>query len=384
MIKISNGRLISGDKILNKNLYIQNGKIFDITDENIPCDVEINADGNYVSPGFIDIHCHGGGGYDFMDTTEEAVIGASDMHLKHGTTSIFPTSLACSKKILIDALDVIKSAKSKCRANILGIHLEGPYFSKNQCGAQDLRHITPPIEDDYNEIYNRFGDFIKRWSFAPELDGSEKFVKFLFEKNIVPSIAHSDAQYADVKSVYDLGVRMITHFYSCTSTITRENGFRKLGIIESAYLLDDMQVEIIADGCHLPPELLKMICKNLPQRNISLVTDAMRGAGMPDGPSVLGRLDNGLDCIVEDGVAKLSDRSAFAGSVATADRLVRTMYKKADLDICTAVKMMTENPARVMGLETKGKLSKNMDADIVIFDDDINIKTVIVDGKEVV
>lgn len=383
MIKISNGKLITPDGVQEKYLYIDNGKIVEISDCDRDCEVETDAEGNFVSAGFIDLHCHGGAGHDFMDGTKEDVLKAAEAHLKHGTTTIYPTSLACDINVLKNALDMVREAQKESKSNIPGVHLEGPYFSKDQCGAQNLQYITPPDEEEYRELVEVYGDLIKRWSFAPELEGSEKFCEFLVEKNILPSIAHSNAKYDDVKAVYDKGLRMMTHFYSCMSTITREKGFRKLGIIESAYLLDDIKIEIIADGCHLPPELLKLICKSFKVENIALVTDAMRGATQPDGPSVLGRLDDGLDCVVEDGVAKLLDRSAFAGSVATADRLVRTMYKQAGVDLCDAVKMMTSSPAKMMGLETKGKLEIDMDADIVIFDDDINIKTVFVNGQKI-
>jgi len=383
MIKITNGKLLTPEGISEKILYIENGKIVEISDCDKSCDVEINAEGNYVSPGFIDMHCHGGAGHDFMDGTKEDVLKAAHAHLKHGTTTIYPTSLACDIDVLKNALNMIREAQKECKSNIPGVHLEGPYFSKDQCGAQNLEYITPPDEAEYKELVSLYGDLIKKWSFAPELEGSEKFCEFLIENGIVPSIAHSNAKYEDVKAVYDKGLRSMTHFYSCMSTITREKGFRKLGIIESAYLLDDINIEIIADGCHLPPELLKLICKSFKVENIALVTDAMRGATQPDGPSVLGRLDDGLDCVVEDGVAKLLDRSAFAGSVATADRLVRTMYKLAGVSICDAVKMMTSSPAKMMGLKTKGRLEKGMDADIVIFDDNINIKEVIVNGETV-
>ncbi|MBQ3004882.1 MAG: N-acetylglucosamine-6-phosphate deacetylase [Clostridia bacterium] len=383
MIKITNGKLLTPEGISEKNLYIENGKIVEISDCDKPCDVKINAEGNYVSPGFIDMHCHGGAGHDFMDGTKEDILEAAHAHLKHGTTTIYPTSLACDIDVLKNALNMIREAQKECKSNIPGVHLEGPYFSKDQCGAQNLEYITPPDEAEYKELVSLYGDLIKKWSFAPELEGSEKFCEFLIENGIVPSIAHSNAKYEDVKAVYDKGLRSMTHFYSCMSTITREKGFRKLGIIESAYLLDDINIEIIADGCHLPPELLKLICKSFKVENIALVTDAMRGATQPDGPSVLGRLDDGLDCVVEDGVAKLLDRSAFAGSVATADRLVRTMYKLAGVSICDAVKMMTSSPAKMMGLKTKGRLEKGMDADIVIFDDNINIKEVIVNGETV-
>lgn len=383
--KIINGCLITGSQIERKPLYIKDGVILDITAQDIPADKIIDAENNYVSPGFIDIHCHGGGSHDFMDDAD-AVIEAAKTHFKYGTTTIFPTTVACSPDALKVALSDIQTAMKKTAANksewqemahICGVHLEGPYFAISQAGAQNPKYITPPVPQDYTEIIELFGDIVKRWSFAPELAGSVEFCEFLTKNGIIPAIAHSDAIYEEVAETYNCGCKLVTHLYSGTSTVTRKNAYRRLGVIESAFLLDDMAVEVIADGHHLPAGLLKLIYKIKGADNICLVTDAMRGAGMPEGNSFLGAKGEGLPCIIEDGVAKLPDRSAFAGSIATADRLIKTMVKDARINIADAVKMLTATPARVMNIKNKGWLKKGFDADIVIFDADINIKYVV-------
>ena len=382
--KIINGCLVTENKIEKKPLYIKDGVILDITEEYIAFNQVIDAENNYVSPGFIDIHCHGGGGHDFMDDTD-AVTEAAKTHLKHGTTTIFPTTVACSHETLKIALSNIKGAinkKSKDTPHIYGAHLEGPYFALSQAGAQNPKFINPPVAEDYTEIIEIYGDIIKRWSFAPELPGSIEFCEFLSRKDIITAIAHSDAIYEDISKIYDCGCKLVTHLYSGTSTVTRKNAYRRLGVIESAFLIDDMAVEVIADGHHLPAGLLKLIYKIKGAENICLVTDAMRGAGMPDGDSFIGAKGEGLPCIIEDGVAKLPDRSAFAGSIATADRLIKTMVKDAGINITDAVRMMTGTPAGVMNISNKGTLKKGFDADIVIFDKDINIKKVILKGEE--
>ncbi|MBE7026304.1 MAG: N-acetylglucosamine-6-phosphate deacetylase [Ruminococcaceae bacterium] len=384
--RIKNAKLILPDKIdENSFLYYENSIISAITDKELSYDNEIDANGCYVSPGFIDIHTHGGGGYDFMDGGTDAIVNGVAMHLKHGTTSILPTSLACSNDVLLEFLKDLKTVVDNglCLSNIVGAHLEGPYFSHAQSGAQNPDYIIAPKPDEYEYIIKNYGSLIKRWSFAPELEGSERFCKILVENGILPSIGHSDATYDELLPAYEAGVRMVTHLYSGMSTIVRKGGFRQLGVIESTYLLDDMNAEIIADGCHLPAPLLKLIVKQLGTDNICLVTDSMRGAGMPDGESLLGRKAEGMPCVIEDGVAKLMDRSAFAGSVATADRLVRTMVQKAGIDVAEAVKMITINPAKILGLDNRGRLYEGCVADIVIFDDDINIKCVIAQGKTV-
>ncbi len=384
--KISNGRILSPSGILaGHHLYIENNKILNVSKEDLPFDYEIDADNNYVSPGFIDVHVHGGGGYDFMDGGADPIIQAANFHLKTGTTSIMPTSLSCSTEVLTDFLADLRTAQhaKTLLGTILGAHLEGPYFAKSQAGAQNPQYITLPKPEEYQIILRDFGDLICRWSFAPELEGSLAFCEALVANGVYPSVAHSEAIYDDVKAAYDKGCRTVTHLYSGMSTITRHNGYRKLGVTESAYLLDEMNVEIIADGKHLPPELLKMIVKCKDNKKICLVTDAMRAAGTGFTESFLGRKGEQTPCIIDDSVAKLPDLTSFAGSIATADRLVRTMVELADCNVETAVAMMTEAPARMFGLKSKGKLAKGYDADVIIFDAHINIKKVIAGGKEI-
>lgn len=382
--KIKNGKIISGGKLFDCNLYFSEAGILSMSGEDRPFDTEYDAGGNYVSAGFIDLHTHGGGGYDFMDGGIDPIIGAAELHLSHGTTSIFPTSLACSTEVLSEFLCDLRTAMTgnKTRCNILGAHLEGPYFSLNQSGAQNPDYIKAPDPAEYRQILALGKGVVRRWSFAPELDGSEAFCKALVESGVIPAVAHSDAVYEDVKRVFDCGCSLITHLYSGMSTITRQMGYRRLGVTEAAYLLD-MDVEVIADGKHLPPELLALIYKLKGRERICLVTDSMRGAGMPAGESLLGRKGEATPCIIEDGVAKLTDRSAFAGSVATADRLVRTFVKEVGIPVADAVYMMTVNPARVMGLTHKGDIAPGMDADIVIFDSDIRMQRIFVGGRAV-
>jgi N-acetylglucosamine-6-phosphate deacetylase len=224
-------------------------------------------------------------------------------------------------------------------------------------------------------------DDIVRWSLAPELPGALQFAKVLRERNILTAVAHSDAIYEEVLDAYDAGFTLATHLYSGMSTITRRNAFRYAGVVEAAYLIDGMDVEIIADGVHLPKSLLQFVYKFKGPDRTALCTDSMRGAGMPDGESILGSLEKGQRVIIEDGVAKLPDRTAFAGSVATTDRLVRTMIQVAGVPLVEAVRMMTLTPARIMRLDQhKGSISKGKDADLVLFDENINVSHTIVEG----
>ena len=172
----------------------------------------------------------------------------------------------------------------------------------------------------------------------------------------------------------------MTHFYSCMPTIKRVNGYRIPGAVEAGYILRDMWIEVIGDGSHIPPILLKMIVANRGCDRMLLVTDAMRGATMPEGPSILGRLEGGHKCIIENGIALMPDKSCFAGSVATTDRLVRTFYKNHILTLPLAVEAASKKPAESIGLSGKGEIREGYDADIIFFDDNINVSFVMVGG----
>jgi N-acetylglucosamine-6-phosphate deacetylase len=385
-VKIYNAKIITPYKIISNGSILINGdKIIEVNDRNIeaPDALQIDANENYVAPGFIDIHVHGGGGYDFMDATETAFLKAAELHVQYGTTSITPTTLSSSKEELLQVLSLYESANSKNTrgAQFIGLHLEGPYISMNQRGAQDARFIRNPNPNEYKDILSRTAS-IKRWSAAPELDGAIEFGNYLKSKGILPAIAHTDAVYEEVLQAINAGYTLITHLYSAMSGVTRRNAMRYAGVIESAFLLDELSVEIIADGVHLPSPLLKLIYKIKGADKIALITDAMRAAGMPDGESILGSKQNGLKVIVEDNVAKLPDRSSFAGSVATANRLVRNMITLAEVPLFDAVKMMTATPATIMGIqEKKGSLAAGKDADLIILDENIIIHGTMVMGK---
>ncbi len=384
-IKIYNGHLLTPHRIIrNGSLLITDGIITEVSEGNLDVAdaLELDAGGQYISPGFIDLHVHGGGGFDFMDGTEEAFLRIAEIHAQHGTTSMVPTTLTSEKSDLLKTLDMYEQANknNKKGATFLGMHLEGPYFALSQCGAQDPKYIRDPDPVEYEEIL-AYSSSITRWSAAPELKGAISFGRRLRQKGILAAVAHTDAIYEEVLEAYKNGYSLATHLYSAMSGVTRKNAFRYAGTIEAAYLLD-MDVEIIADGIHLPAPLLKLVYKIKGADKTALITDAMRAAGMPEGDSVLGPLNTGLKVIVENGVAKLPDRSSFAGSVATFDRLVRNMVQMAEVSLLDAVKMASATPARIMGIDNKkGSLTKGKDADILIFDKDITIQTTIINGN---
>ncbi len=385
--KIINGRIITPYRLIEGGtLAVEGDRIVYVGQSDFEMDncAVIDARGNYVSPGFIDIHTHGGGGHDFMDGSSEAILGAARMHAEHGTTAIVPTTLASTDNELFRTFEAFREAKTRNtnEAKLVGLHLEGPYFSPAQAGAQDPRYIKNPCREEYEKILDQSEDIV-RWSIAPELDGAMEMGRLLRDRGILPAIAHSDAEYEQVQEAFENGYTHVTHLYSAMSGVHRRNAYRYLGVIESAFLIDELSVEIIADGCHLPPELIQLIYKIKGPAWTALISDSLRGAGMPEGESISGSLRNGQRVIIEDGVAKLPDRSAFAGSVVTADRLVRTVVSQAKIPLLDAVRMMSSTPARIMGFDRKGSLSQGMDADILIFDDDIDIRLVIVMGKSI-
>ncbi len=385
-IRIINGRVITPYRILDNAVVEVCGERIThigLSPSGDEIDNEINARGRYVSPGFIELHSHGGGGHDFMDGTLEAILGAVEMHAKFGTTSFLPTTLTCTNEELHEFMETFKLAKSRNDkgARLLGLHLEGPYFAHSQAGAQDPKYIKNPQKSDYLEILSWTDDII-RWSIAPELPGALELGDELRNRGIMAAIGHSDAEYDDVLLACEHGYSHVTHLYSGMNGVHRRNAYRFLGVVESAYLIDDLTVEIIADGHHLPPELIKLIYKIKGPEKIALITDSLRGAGMPDGNSIAGSLKNGQHVIIEGGVAKLPDRSAFAGSVATSNRLIQTVVFKAGIPLLDAVNMASLTPAKILGMDKElGSLAQGKIADVIIFDDDINVSLTMIGGN---
>lgn len=385
--KFYNGRVILGNTFAQEGtaVYTKDDRILAVTCEELEFDIGHDAEGRYISPGFIDMHVHGGNGYDLRKGELEAFLEVSKLHACHGTTVMLPTGSSASIESYIkmfEAMDAYNrvNAEQAVGAHMPGLHLEGPYFSPIQAGAQQARYMTPPKPEDYRYILEHYGDKLIRWSSAPELPGSREFAAALREAGVVAAIGHSDADYDCVMEAYDWGYGLVTHFYSGCSTVHRKNAYRYAGIVEAAYMIDGMDVEIIADGKHLPPSLLQFVVKFKGVDRIALVTDAIPCAGLPDGSE---KLFENPNFIIEDGVAKLPDRSAFAGSVCTTDKLVRNMMELAGVSLPDAVRMATANPARMVKLRDRGYIREGGYADIILFDEDIHVSLTMVNGKVV-
>lgn len=385
---IRNVKIVDGT-IRPGSLLLERGKVLAELPPQYEVEADVVIDGGalYAAPGLIEMHTHGAGGYDFMDGTPEAYAGACEMHLLHGVTTILPTTVAASREEYHRTLDAFRQAKAEraARQCLLGMHFEGPYFPLQRAGGMDLRFIAPPDPRHYQELIDYADGCIARWTAAPELPGAGQFARDCVQNGILPSIGHTDATIQDVRRAMEDGFRHVTHLYSDMSTITRNSGFRVPGVLESAFLLHDLWVEIIADGCHLPPDLLRLIYDCIGPDRLQLCSDSIRPAGTDEKEVIVGSLENGTRGIVEDGVAKLLDRSAFLGSIQIGTDLVRNLHKAVGVPLADAIKMMTENPARILRIDGhKGRLLPGYDADIVLFDEDLQVQRVIYAGNTVI
>ena len=386
---IRNVMLVDGD-VRAGNLLLEEGKILAVLPAGFapPAPVVVDGEGLYASAGLIELHTHGAGGHDFMDGTPEAYEGACEMHLKHGVTTILPTTVASSDAEYRRTIDSFRQAQRdrSQRQCLLGMHFEGPYFPPQRAGGMDPDYIMPPRRQAYLELMDYGSGCIARWTAAPELPGAERFAADCLANGILPSIGHTDATIRDVRRAMEAGFRHVTHLYSDMSTVTRESGFRVPGVLECAFLFDELWVEVIADGCHLPPDLMQMIYRLIGPERIQLCSDSIRPAGTGEaGEVIVGSLENGVRGVIEDGVAKFLDRSAFLGSIQLGTDLVRTMYRRAGVPLPQAVRMMTENPARILRIDDrKGRLLPGYDADIILFDEDVRVRRVFYRGNPVI
>lgn len=384
MLVIKNANVIFTDKIRKAIVLCDNGKIKDIVEHYTETsqDNVIDAKGLYLSPGFIDIHVHGGGNKSAMSTNYNDIIEMAEAHLKYGTTSIVPTTLASPIEQLKNVTLSIKEASEKSKkANILGLHYEGPYISLKYKGAQSPENILNPIKNPPDELFSLW-DKILIMGAAPEEDGCLELGDKLRERNIVASIAHSAASYEKVEEAVNHGYSDVTHIYNACTSCFKEGIFRVAGVVEAGLSIDEITTQVIGDLRHLPKGLLKLIYKTKGVEKMYLITDGLEFAASDIKENTVYMQENGMGVIFEDGAMKLADRSALAGSVATLKDCVKNMYKTVNVPLYEAVRMASLTPAEVIGFnKTKGKIEKGYDADFVLFDDDINIKTVITNGN---
>ena len=378
LTQLINARILTPQGWLKDgSVLIRDGKILEVTN----CDLAvigaqlIDVKGMYVLPGGVEIHAHGGGGRDFMECTEDAFRAAVKTHMKYGTTSIFPTLSSSTVPMIEQAAETCTKLMEEKDSPILGLHLEGHYLNMAMAGGQIPENIKSPDPNEYIPIVETWS-CIKRWDAAPELPGSMQFGKYITAKGILASVAHTQAEFEDIRTAYEAGYTHATHFYNAMPGFHKRREYKYEGTVESIYLLDDMTVEVVADGIHVPPTILRLVYKIKGVERTCLITDALACAGSDSREAFDPRV------IIEDGVCKLADHSALAGSVATMDRLIRTMVQKAEIPLADAVRMASETPAKIMGVyDRKGSLQKGKDADIIVMDEDLNVRAVWAMGK---
>lgn len=382
--KFTNAKIVTPSGINAGEVLVSGGSIAEVGASVNSAGAEvIDAGGRYLSPGFIDIHVHGGGGFSAMSDLPEDIVGMCDAHAEYGTTSILPTTMSAPLDMIRAAVRAIKAASAlPSKSNILGVHLEGPCLSQAQSGAQSPDDLLDPSKADLGPLLSEWPEGTKIMGVAPELPGALELGDELTSRGILPSIAHSDATYAQVEEAITHGYTDVTHLYSGCSGLIRINSYRIPGVIEAGLNLDALTTQVIADGKHLPIELLQLIYRCKGPDKIILITDGLEysAAELEEGTTYTQK--SGMDVIYEDGVMKLPSRQAFAGSVATMNRLIRNMLA-AGVPLFEAVRMASTNPARRIGATTKGSIAPGMDADIVLFDDNIDV-TLVMNGGNIV
>lgn len=377
---ISNGTIITPFQSLeNKAISIEKGKITAIKERkvmDIPAGVEVIDAGNgFVVPGFIDIHVHGGGGSDVMDGGYEAVKQVATTHSRFGTTAFLPTTMTMSKDKIIGSLKSIHEAfiKGTGAAEILGVHLEGPYISSEKKGAQKEKDIKKASIGEFLEFNQASGNLIRIVTLAPEKPGAIDLIRWLHKNEIIASVGHSNATYKQVQEGIKAGLTHVTHTFNAM----REFNHREPGVVGAALSSPKLILEMIADGIHLHPVAMKILIKIKEIGKIVLITDAMRAASKPEGTYNLG----GQEVTVVRGQARLKD-GTLAGSVLTMDKAVCNMVDKVGVSLMEAIQMATTSPARCLGVESKkGSLEPGKDADIVILNKKLKVELTMVKGK---
>src|SRR5881296_524598 len=383
----TNARLIFPDAICDGlELVAEEGKITAIREQTQSGgEGVINLQGNYLAPGFIDLHVHGALGRDTMEASAEAFRAICDFHASGGTTSLLLTTATAPIEKIIAALNAVRDSthqprrRSRPSSAIAGVHVEGPFISKAKRGAQRGEFIQDPSPARVQKLLDH-ADVIKRVTIAPELPGALEAIENFQTRGISVSGGHSDAWDEEARAAFERGMRSITHTFNCMSSARRRGVYRVGGLLEFALGEPQISCELIADGHHVSATLMKMLYRAKGAGGICLVTDATAGAGLPDGSrfSLFGN-----DCIVEGGVCLLADRSALAGSASRMIDLIRTLVNEVEVPLHEAIAMATRNPAHAIGLKTKGRLAVGADADFAILSPELEVLRTFAGAEEI-
>lgn len=384
----SNGTLITPDRKIKGDLVIEDGIIKEIrkTGDIKKGEEVIDCSGLFVGPGLVDTHVHGGAGNDFSSTEAEEIIKGARYHLLQGATSLVPSSISVPFDELNKTIEATKQAV-KNGSNILGYHVEGVYLNQQYRGGHLREYVHNPNPAEYGPIIEKYGDFITEWTLAPELPGAIGLIEACKQTKIITSAGHTDATYRQMLDAMEAGLSHSTHFACVMGTLrfealgeTTGKGFAP-GVLETVLLEDGITTEVIADGFHLHRGLIELVLKCKGVNRVSLISDSMKGVGLPDGEYFIG----GQDCIVKGGIAIIKDRpEVIASSVTPLIGMLRQAVNAFGLSLNDAWTMASITPAAIIGFDKqKGSLSAGKDADILLLDKDLNIRDVYIKGQKV-
>lgn len=346
-----------------------------------PGDMVQELGGRYIAPGFIDLHVHGALGRDAMEASSEAFETICHHHAQGGTTALALTTIAAPTEEIVAVLRAVDAFRREAHdgAQVLGVHVEGPYFSQEKPGAHRPDLIRNPTPADYAPLLE-WAHTMTQMTLAPELPGALGLIEALRAKDVRVSGGHSDAWDEEACAAFVHGMEGVTHIFNCMSSARRRGPYRVAGLLEFALSEPGILCELIADGRHVSPTLMRMLYRAKGPDGICLVTDATAGAGLPEEAAF--RLGE-IDCIVRDGVGLTADGTALAGSTSSMIQLVRTLVREAEIPLVEAIRMATLNPARALKLSHKGVLAPGLDADLILLGDNLDVIATFVQGRRV-
>lgn len=381
LTQIINGHILTpGGWLKDGSILLCDDRIVEVTNSDLAVigAKVVDARGMYIVPGFVAMNIHGAAGHDFKEGTEEAFRKAVAAHQRYGATTIFPTISSSPFSTIRQCAEVCERLMTEPGSPILGLHLEGPYLNPKMAGAMFSDVVKNPDPEEYHSLIEET-KCVRRWDASPELPGAMEFARYLKEKGILVSITHTEAEFDLIREAYNTGFSHVAHFYNAMPGFHKRREYKYEGTVESAYLMDGMTVEVIADGRHLPSTILRLVYKLKGVECTCLVTDALAYAAND------GKQPDDSRIVIDNGVCKLADHSALVGSIATSDQLIRTMVEKAKLPLEDAIRMASETPARLMGVYDRvGSLQKGKDADVLIIDRKLNVRQVWCKGQVVV